>query len=108
MATAADRGRTVVQGSVPYEAHSGYLEVLLGLGLFGGLALAFLFMMAARTCVIAACSGTGWRPYFPTAVVLYVALLCTTETYIGANLLPWLLFGAVVMQASGAPSGVHR
>ena len=89
------------KGLYLYEAHSGYLEVLLGLGLLGGLALAFIFVTAARTCVIAACSGTGWRAYFPTAAVLYVALLCTTETYIGANLLPWLLFGAVVMQASG-------
>ena len=74
-----------------------------GLGILGGVALGFLFVTAARTCVIAARSGTGWRAYFPTAAVLYVALLCVTETYIGANLLPWLLFGAVVMQASGRP-----
>jgi O-antigen ligase len=88
------------KGLYVYEAHSGYLEVLLGLGLVGGLVLAFVFVRSARACVVAATSGRGWTSWFPTAVVLYVALLCTTETYVGANLLPWLLLGAVAMHAA--------
>lgn len=88
------------KGITVYEAHSGYLEVLMGLGILGAVALTFVFVTAATAWVRAAGHLDPWRAYVPTTVALYVAILCVTESYIGPNMLPWLLFGAVSFQAS--------
>ena len=73
------------------EAHSGYVEVLLGAGLVGLMAL-FVFLGRAvyrvGTAVLARAPRDAWWPF---ALVVYVLAVNLTESFIGANLLPWSL-----------------
>ncbi len=86
------------------EAHSGYVEVLLGVGLIG---LTLLFVVAL--VALARTVGALWS--VPSTVsaawfgaVAYALAINLGETYVGANLLPWILLcvatgGAVAFRA---------
>ncbi len=81
------------------ESHSGFLEVLLGAGIVGLLLLLAIMALAAwRSGVVA------WQRPEPLVVwsftlVVYVIAVNTGETYVGANLLPWILLCVVLGQS---------
>jgi O-antigen ligase len=93
-----------LRGAAVYEAHSGYLEVLLGAGLLGFAALSaaigVTIWRAARTFF--RCPDLlGLYALMLTAFVLIVNL---GETYVGANLAPWILLAVLAGQVSTGKS----
>ena len=92
------RVRLLARGRDLYEAHSGYLEVLVGAGVLGALALAWLLWVLVRDVVRAVPSGT-WSSQWWVAIVAFTLLMNTGETFIGANVAAWLAFVAVGVQA---------
>lgn len=87
------------------EAHNGYLEVLVGGGVIALLALVAACVFAMLLVMRATATSTGWLLWWPPIVFAYVLLLNLTEVYIGANLLPWFLLGAVVFSSAANPGG---
>ncbi len=92
------------------EAHNGFLEVYLGTGLLGlVLILAFsvtLLWITARRA--AARSGIALWPF---ALVVYALMVIQLESFIGANLLPWVLLtmaAGTVSVARREPHGDER
>jgi len=93
-----------IRGGVVYEAHSGYLEVLLGAGLLGLVTL------------LAAIGTTIWRAartflrcpdllgLYALTLSVFVVIVNLGETYVGANLLPWILLAVVAGQVSTGKS----
>ena len=82
-----------------YEAHSGYLEVLLGAGVIGlASLLAVVGVVIARTGA-ALWSAPNVLTRFAFGVVVYAALVNLGETYVGANLLPWTLLTLMAGQS---------
>lgn len=81
-----------------WEAHNGYLEVLVGGGLIAVVALGCLawYVIAALRRSLSACSPHA--PWF-VAAVMFVAMVNLGETNIAANRLPWLILVAVSVQA---------
>ncbi len=81
-----------------WEAHNGYLEVLVGGGLVAVVALGAViwFVIRALRCSIA--SRSPYAPWF-AAAVMYVAVVNLGETNIGANRVPWMILVAVSIQA---------
>ncbi len=81
------------------EAHNGFYEVLLAGGVLGLLGLAFCLLsalwIAARYAVVA----PGPLGYVPLFTVGYITAVNLTESYVGANLLPWWLLLAIVTGA---------
>lgn len=92
------RVRLLARGRDLYEAHSGYLEVLVGAGVLGALALAWLLWVLVRDIVGAVPSG-AWMSQWWVAIVAFTLLMNTGETFIGANVAAWLTFVAVGVQA---------
>ena len=92
------RERLVARGRDLYEAHSGYLEVLIGAGLLGAVALVWLLWVLVRGVVRAVPSGT-WESQWWVAVVAFTLLMNTGETFIGANIASWLVMLGVGVQA---------
>jgi O-antigen ligase len=83
-----------------YEAHSGYLEVLVGAGVLGVVALAaVLGVVLARVADRARWRADAAGLWF-VAATTFVLAANLGETYIGANLLPWMLLTAISVQAS--------
>lgn len=81
--------------SVVYEAHSGYFEVLLGAGALGLIALLATFGMVFRRTFSAMWRQASLVHVWAVWIVIYVAAVNLGETYVGANLLPWILLSAV-------------
>ena len=81
-----------------WEAHNGYLEVLIGGGLIAVVALGFLawYVIAALRRSLSARSPHA--PWF-VAAAMFVAMVNLGETNIAANRLPWLILVAVSVQA---------
>lgn len=85
-------------------AHNGYLEVLLGGGPLGVLALAgVLVVVLARTWRVSVVRDV--TAAWPLLVVAYALTVNLMETFVGANLLVWVL---LLMAASGAPTSFER
>jgi exopolysaccharide production protein ExoQ len=89
---------------VVFEAHSGYLEVLLGVGVVGLLALIVVFGVS-----IARAGTALWRrrdvlAVFAFYMVLYAPVVNLGETYVGANLLPWILMSVMAAQSIVRPA----
>lgn len=82
-----------------YEAHSGYLEVLLGAGLMGLVALLVVVGVVAARSASAMYSAPNVLTVFAFWLVVYAALVNIGETYVGANLLPWVLLAVVAGQS---------
>lgn len=85
--------------AVVHEAHSGYLEVLLGVGVFGLAAL----ILATCVALVRVAQSLGRRFDLMSAwsfwLVVYAMAINLGETYVGANLLPWVLLTIGVGQA---------
>lgn len=89
-----DPSRTNGLGS----AHNGFLEVYLGIGLLGlGLIVAFCLVLLWLTTRNAASSGG--IALWPFALVLYALTANQLESFIGGNLLPWVLLTMVAARA---------
>ena len=81
-----------------WEAHNGYLEVLVGGGIIAGLALIVVGVIVLRALRRSIASRSAFTPWF-VAAVMYVAIVNLGETNIGANRVPWLILVAVSVQA---------
>lgn len=92
------RVRLLERGRDLYEAHSGYLEVLIGAGVFGAVALGWLLWVLIGGVVRAVPSGTCESQWW-VAMVAFVLLMNTGETFIGANIAAWLVMVGVGVQA---------
>ena len=95
------RVRLLERGRDLYEAHSGYVEVLIGAGVVGAVALAWLSWMLIRGVVRAVPSGS-WASQWWVAMVAFTLLMNLGETFIGANIAAWL-----VMVGAGVQARVH-
>jgi exopolysaccharide production protein ExoQ len=91
------------QGRLVFEAHSGYLEVLLGVGLLGLVPLFALLTLVTLRALRAVFRAPSLETAMAAGFVLYALFVNVTETYIGANLLPWLLMSIVAAQSSVRP-----
>jgi len=92
------RVRLLERGRDLYEAHSGVLEVLVGAGVVGAIALGWLLWSIGRDVVRAVPSGT-WASQWWVGVVVFTLLMNTGETFIGANIAAWLVMVAAGVQA---------
>jgi len=92
------RDRLLERGRDLYEAHSGYLEVLIGAGVLGALALGWMLWVLVGGVVRAVPSGS-WASQWWVAMVAFVVLMNTGETFIGANIAAWLVMVGVGVQA---------
>jgi len=95
------------QNALVYEAHSGYREVLLGMGVFGLAALVGCFAIA-----LARSGSIVWRcpdalALWSFGVVVYVIVVNLGETYVGANLLPWTLLAVAIGQTVAVRTRSH-
>lgn len=80
------------------EAHSGYYEVALGAGVLGVLALGACCFVAVWAATRGVVRGTGVLRFWSLTLVSYALIVNLTETYIGPNLLPWVLLVAATVQ----------
>jgi exopolysaccharide production protein ExoQ len=87
-----------------FEAHNGFLEAYLGTGLLGlVLVVAFCVLLLWQTARVAAAHDGRW--IWPFALVLYALTANQFESFIGANLLPWVLLAMAA--ATIAPSRLY-
>ena len=92
------RERLLERGRDLYEAHSGYLEVLIGAGVLGAFALGWLLWVLIGGVVRSVPAGS-WASQWWVAMIAFVLLMNTGETFIGANIAAWLVMGGVGVQA---------
>ena len=98
-----DKVRTVANVPLP-SAHNGYLEVLLGTGIVGVLALAGVLVPILRRTWRVDPSITNLMALWPLALVAYCLTVNLMESFIGANLLVWVLLLAAGSTAHAARS----
>lgn len=93
------RADLVYRGMDVYEAHNGFVEVLLAGGYLIAPVLAAVFVTATYLASLAACRTTGVLRSWPLVLLTYVIVVNFTESFIGANLLPWVLLVGVTVRA---------
>lgn len=93
------RAGLVARGRDVYEAHSGYLEVLVGAGVIGALALGAVLLASIASIASALRTRPGPITIWFVAAATYSLSANLGETYIGANLFIWMLFVVVTIQA---------
>ena len=76
-----------------WEAHNGYLEVLMGAGVIGALALAWLLVVVVRA--VRRRRDHEWAPTW-TALAVFALVSNIGETNIAANRLVWFVLVAVL------------
>ena len=85
---------------VVFEAHSGYFEVLVGVGIMGLVALLAVIGVTiwrtGRRCF----QNPDLLAFYALVLSVFVVIINTGESYVGANLLPWTLFAVVAGQVS--------
>ena len=81
-----------------WEAHNGYLEVLVGGGLVAVVALGVVIWFVIRALRRSIAARSPYAPWF-AAAVMFVAVVNLGETNIGANRVPWMILVAVSLQA---------
>ena len=86
-------------GREVYEAHSGFMEMLLGVGIIGLVAL-----VVAYGVMLARIGAAAWRApdalgLFLFGAGVYAVAVNFGETMVGANLLPWILLVALTGRA---------
>lgn len=82
-----------------YEAHSGYLEILLGVGLIGLALLIVVCVVALVRVVRAMWFLSNVVAAWSVAMVVYTVVVNLTETFVGPNLLPWAMLCLATGQA---------
>jgi O-antigen ligase len=86
-----------------YEAHSGYLEVLVGAGAVGAVALVAVIVVAVMGAVgrVRSSSSPGRDPIALWCVMAMSFVLAANlgETYVGANLMVWSVFVMITAQS---------
>ena len=86
-----------------FEAHSGYLEVLVGTGVMGAVVMAAVIVAAvmAVTGRVRSSPSPGHDPValWFVAAVTFVLTANLGETYVGANLMVWSVFVMVSAQS---------
>ena len=92
------RVRLLERGRDLYEAHSGYLEVLIGAGVLGAFALGWLLWVIVSGIVRSVPSGS-WASQWWVATTAFTMLMNTGETFVGANIAAWLVMVAAGVQA---------
>ncbi|MGA1035263.1 MAG: O-antigen ligase family protein, partial [Ilumatobacteraceae bacterium] len=92
------RVRLLERGRDLYEAHNGYLEVLIGAGVLGAIALGWLLWVLIGGVVRSVPAGS-WASRWRVAMIAFVLLMNTGETFIGANIAAWLVMVGVGVQA---------
>ena len=84
-----------------FYSHNGLLEVWLGLGIVGVLAVSGCFVVACRRSLNAAWRRFCLESVWPLALLFYLLLSNLTEvSLMKGNTLPWLLFLTVVQVSS--------
>jgi O-antigen ligase len=84
-----------------WEAHNGFLEVLLGVGVIGAGAL--LWFLAVVCGLVWRARGRDEAPWF-AAVVAFFIVVNIGETAIAANRLAWMLLVAVAVRMASPSS----
>lgn len=89
-------------GWVVYHAHNGLLDVLLGLGIVGGVLFLFTFakmiaMIISHTRNSGATLGELWPASF---LILLTVINCTESLLLSANTIFWLLYVAIYANIS--------
>ena len=82
-----------------WEAHNGYLEVLLGAGLIGVAVLVWFLVAVGR--VLNSRLDFVWSPWWVAAVV-FALVSNIGETNIGPNRFVWFVLVSAVMSAAGS------
>jgi O-antigen ligase len=93
------RAGLISRGRDVYEAHSGYLEVLLGAGIIGVLALSAILIVAVAAIALRVRARPDPIAIWFVAATTFTLSANLGETYIGANLFIWMLFIVVTIQA---------
>lgn len=93
------RDDLIYRGMDVYEAHNGFIEVLLANGYVGMPFLAAVFVSATYLASLAACRTSGALRSWPLMLLTYVIVVNMTESFIGPNLLPWVLLVGVTVRA---------
>ena len=86
-------------------SHNGFLEILLGGGIVGGLLFAGYVLWAGERTIATVVSipSESWR----VAMAMFVLIACTQEVFIIGNHFLWLLFVAVLTPQTISRSGLH-
>jgi O-antigen ligase len=82
-----------------FEAHSGFLEVLLGVGLIG-----LILLVVVLAIVVARVFAAMWRSpsvlsAWSLGLVVFAVVASVTESFIGPNVLPWVVLCVATGQA---------
>jgi exopolysaccharide production protein ExoQ len=87
-------------------SHNGFLEVLLGGGIFGGLLFTGFVLWAGRRTIATVVSipSESWR----VGMAMFVLVACTQEVFIIGNHFLWLLLVAVLTPQSVTKSAQPR
>lgn len=87
-------------------SHNGFLEVLLGGGIIGGLLFASYVLWAGQSTIATVVSlpSESWR----IAMAMFVLVACTQEVFIIGNHFLWLLLVAVLTPHSSMKSAPLR
>lgn len=86
-------------------SHNGFLEILLGGGIVGGLLFAGYILWAGERTIATVVSipSESWR----VAMAMFVLIACTQEVFIIGNHFLWLLLVAVLTPQTISRSGLH-
>jgi exopolysaccharide production protein ExoQ len=86
-------------GVLVFEAHSGYLEVFVGAGILALIPLLALGGMSLVRAVTGLRGSVRLETAWPAVAILYCLTVNLAETYVGANLHPWILLLMAVVLA---------
>jgi exopolysaccharide production protein ExoQ len=94
------RVRQLVGWDVP-NAHNGYIETALDLGIVGFLICFVAYGVAIRRAVAYVQNNSGNEAKWPLTYMLFTLLYCTTESaFLASNSIVWILFSAATCTVS--------
>lgn len=94
------RVRQLVGWEVP-NAHNGYIETALDLGIVGCLICFAAYGIAIRRAVAYVQQNPGNEAKWPLAYMLFTLLYCTSESaFLASNSIVWILFSAAACSVS--------